>query len=185
MPDKGFLVAYAGRITETVLLLLAVLVARTTAMVAITRIARQLSYRASRVVTVRKLISVIAFVIFLGGVFSIWGVERSELVFFASSMLTILGIAFFAQWSMLSNVTSTLIIFFSHPAGIGDRIRVLDNDFRIEGTIRDIGLLFTIVQTPEGDIVSIPNNVFTQKIVSRLRPAAPAGKGRHGSPPTG
>lgn len=171
MAVTGILTAYAGRISETALLLLSVSVARTAAMVAITRIARQFSYRKSRVLSIRKLVSVMGFVIFLGGLFSIWGVERSELVVYASSMLTILGIAFFAQWSMLSNITSTLIIFFSHPAGIGDRIRVLDNDFRIEGTIRDIGLLFTIVQTPEGEILSIPNNVFTQKVVSRLRRA--------------
>ncbi|QPN56868.1 mechanosensitive ion channel [Synechococcus sp. CBW1107] len=104
------------------------------------------------------------------------GVERSELIFFLSSMLTILGIAFFAQWSILSNITSTIIIFFSHPAGIGDKVKILDVEFAVEGEIVDIGLFFIVLQGSDGSVLSIPNNLFLQKAVVRQRRPRPRSK---------
>src|SRR5690606_36495065 len=47
--------------------------------------------------------------------FFIWGVNQSELIVFIGSFLAVLGVAFFAQWSILSNITAGIIIFFSHP----------------------------------------------------------------------
>jgi small-conductance mechanosensitive channel len=103
----------------------------------------------------------------LGILFFIWGVDQSELVYFITSLLTILGIAFFAQWSIISNITSTLIIFFNHPAKIGDTISVFDKDYPIEGRISDIGIFFVIIKTAEGDKITLPSNVFIQKMVRR------------------
>lgn len=82
-------------------------------------------------------------------------------------MLTILGIAFFAQWSIISNITSSLIIFFNHPAKIGDEIIVFDKDYSIEGRISDIGVFFVIIKTVDGEKITIPSNVFTQKMIKR------------------
>ncbi|MCB9034507.1 MAG: hypothetical protein H6553_11770 [Chitinophagales bacterium] len=33
---------------------------------------------------------------------------------------------FFAQWSVLSNITSGIIMYFNHPLGIGDNILIED-----------------------------------------------------------
>ena len=95
----------------------------------------------------------------------IWGVDQKELLFFISSMLTVIGIAFFAQWSIISNITSTVIIFFNHPARIGDAVTVMDKDFQIKGRTSDIGVFFIIIKTDEGEKVTIPSNTFIQKMV--------------------
>jgi small-conductance mechanosensitive channel len=64
---------------------------------------------------------------------AIWGFNQDKIPLFLGSILAVLGVAFFAQWSLLSNVTAGLILFFHHPAKIGDRIKILDKDFPIDG----------------------------------------------------
>ena len=97
----------------------------------------------------------------------IWGVDRSELALFVGSVLTVIGIALFAQWSILSNITSGLILFFNHSVKLDDNINVIDKDYNIEGRVSDIGLFFVILKTKEGDIISIPSNVFIQKMIKK------------------
>ena len=45
---------------------------------------------------------------------------------FLGSVLTVVGVAFFAQWSLLSNITSSIIIFFNHPVKLNDSIVILE-----------------------------------------------------------
>ena len=54
---------------------------------------------------------------------AIWGLEQNEIAVFVGTILTALGIAFFAQWSLLSNVTSSLLLFFNHPIKLGNKIK--------------------------------------------------------------
>jgi small-conductance mechanosensitive channel len=75
---------------------------------------------------VKKAINLIVFFIMLIIIFSIFKVDQSELVVFVSSVLTVMGIALFAQWSILSNITSGVIIFFSHSARLDDTIAIID-----------------------------------------------------------
>jgi len=42
----------------------------------------------------------------------IWGVKKDQLFLFTSSIFTIVGVAAFAQWSLLSNITAGIILFF-------------------------------------------------------------------------
>lgn len=154
---------YSTQILETIAILLASAVARRITVAAIKAAQRKYSYGNPRATVIVKILDFLLFFVIVGGFLSIWGVERSELIFFLSSMLTILGIAFFAQWSILSNITSTIIIFFAHPAGIGDKVKILDVEFAVEGTIVDIGLFFIILQGADGSVLSIPNNLFMQK----------------------
>ena len=44
------------------------------------------------------------------GVFFIWGVEFNDLGWVMSSVFAVIGIGFFAQWSILCNITSGIII---------------------------------------------------------------------------
>jgi len=97
----------------------------------------------------------------------VWGVEQSELLIFLSTILTILGVAFFAQWSIISNITSTLIIFFNHPIKIGDHLTIMDKDFQIEGRLSDIGIFFIILKTKDDKKITIPSNVFMQKMIRK------------------
>lgn len=110
------------------------------------------------------------FLVLVGGVFlaGIWGVNKNELLFFLSSVLTVLGIAFFAQWSILSNITAGIIVFFSHPMKTGDSIRIYDKDYDLRGELVDISIFFMHVRTSEGRVITIPNNVVLQKMIEVL-----------------
>jgi small-conductance mechanosensitive channel len=72
----------------------------------------------------------------------IWGLEQNEIAVFATTILTALGIAFFAQWSLLSNITSSIILFFNHPLKVGDTIKVLDKDYPFRGRSNRVNVLF-------------------------------------------
>jgi small-conductance mechanosensitive channel len=95
----------------------------------------------------------------------IWNIKRSELMVFLTSVITVLGIAFFAQWSILSNITSSLILFFNHPLKIGQNVRVLEKDYDVEGQLIDISFFFMYVRDKEGNTITIPTSVVLQKTI--------------------
>ncbi|MFC2652741.1 MAG: mechanosensitive ion channel domain-containing protein, partial [Capnocytophaga gingivalis] len=95
----------------------------------------------------------------------IWGVKPDQIFLFISSILTVIGVAFFAQWSILSNVTAGIILFFSFPFKIGDKIRILDKECPIEAEIKDISSFYTLLKTASGERISLPNNLLIQKAV--------------------
>jgi small-conductance mechanosensitive channel len=97
---------------------------------------------------------------------AIWGLKQNEIAVFASSVLTVIGIAFVAQWSLLSNITSSIILFFNHPLKIGDQIKILDRDYPFEGEISDLTYFYIHLITTEGELITIPNSLILQKAVS-------------------
>lgn len=96
---------------------------------------------------------------------AIWNIHRDQLIVFMTSVVTVLGIAFFAQWSILSNITSSLILFFNHPMKIGQRIRVVDNDNNISGELIDISFFFLYIKNDDGELITIPNTIVLQKTI--------------------
>ncbi len=96
----------------------------------------------------------------------IWGVDPRHILAAVSSGLAFIGVALFAQWSFLSNVTAGLIIFFTTPFKIGDDIVIVDKDLPLEGKIEAIMSFYTHLRTKDGDLVVISNSLFMQKIVS-------------------
>lgn len=100
--------------------------------------------------------------------FFIWSVDIKGLSVLASSVFAVLGVALFAQWSILSNITASVIIFFTFPAKIGDRIRILDKDDTVEGVIKEITLFQVELSDDENNRVFYPNNLLLQKAVKKL-----------------
>ncbi len=98
----------------------------------------------------------------------IWGIDQKEILVFASSIFAIIGVALFAQWSILSNITAGVIIFFSFPYRIGDTVKVLNKDFPVEGSIEDITLFYVYIKDLDGRFTSIPNNSILQNGVTKL-----------------
>ncbi|MDH5413544.1 MAG: mechanosensitive ion channel family protein [Flavobacteriaceae bacterium] len=99
---------------------------------------------------------------------AIWGVELRQFVIFISSILAVLGVGFFAQWSLLSNLTASVILFFSHPLRIGDRIRVLDKDFNWVGRVTNITGFYLFMKTDAGENITLPNSLVVQKGIQIL-----------------
>jgi small-conductance mechanosensitive channel len=115
------------------------------------------------IIKVLQLFTTLAFFILLAAV---WGLKQSEIAVFASTILTALGIAFFAQWSLLSNITSSVLLFFNHPLKLGDTIKVLDKDYPVEGEVIELTYFFVHLKTSNGEIVTIPNSLFLQKSIA-------------------
>jgi len=101
----------------------------------------------------------------------IWGLKQNEIAVFVSTVLTAIGIAFFAQWSLLSNITSGVILFFNHPLKLGDKVKVLDKEFPVEGEIIELSYFFIHLLSPSGDTITIPNSLILQKSFSITTPA--------------
>ncbi|MFT5915666.1 MAG: small-conductance mechanosensitive channel [Bacteroidia bacterium] len=122
----------------------------------------------SRGEVIRKVINLILLSICIVLISVIWGVSHSDLAVFAGSVLTVIGVAMFAQWSILSNITSSIIIFFNHSVRLDDTISIMEGkDYEIRGKVTEIGLFFVTLETEEGEEITLPNNVFIQKTIKK------------------
>ena len=119
-----------------------------------------------RIEQVRHIISILLNITFLFTIAIIWGVKPGNLLLGLSSVFALVGVAMFAQWSVLSNITAGLIMFFSAPFRIGDRINIIDKDIPIVATIESIHTYYTHIRTDDNELIVIPNNLFLQKIIS-------------------
>ena len=152
-------------IIETIVLIVAMISVKLATTKAIKRILSSLEFDLQRKRISQKIVNL--FILLVGGIIlaGIWNIDRKELFVFFTSVLTILGIAFFAQWSILSNITASLILFFNHPLRIGQFIQVFDKDYTVEGKLEDISFFFMHVRTKENQIVTIPNNLVLQRTI--------------------
>ena len=96
------------------------------------------------------------------------GLGYTEVSFFFSSVFAVIGVALFAQWSILSNITASVVIFFGFPYRVGDRIKVTDADFDLSGTVEEISLFNLQLRSEAGNLVTIPNSMLLQRTVIKL-----------------
>lgn len=127
-------------------------------------------FQSARTQLIKKSINLILLIVSLIIILVIWGVKQSDLTLFIGSILTIVGVAFFAQWSFLSNITASIIIFFGHSVKIGDSISIMENkDYEIKGEVLDIGLFFTKLKVSDtNEEITLPNNIFIVKTIRKM-----------------
>lgn len=130
------------------------------------RISEVIEHRTNLVI---KYFNILLATIALIVLFVLWGVKPNNVILVVSSIFAVIGVAMFAQWSILSNVTSGIILFFSAPFKIGDHIRIHDKDFPIEAEILDIRGFHTYLKTIEGEVITYPNSLLLQKGVSVIK----------------
>ncbi|MBT6162039.1 MAG: mechanosensitive ion channel [Flavobacteriaceae bacterium] len=116
---------------------------------------------------IKKIFLIVLIFITFIFIFSVWGIKQSELYLFLASVLTVIGIALFAQWYHLSNITAGIIIFFNPSVKLDDTVAIIDKDYEVEGRISDIGLFFIKLKTKEGEEINLPNNIFLQKMIKK------------------
>ncbi|EOD5126154.1 mechanosensitive ion channel domain-containing protein [Vibrio parahaemolyticus] len=98
----------------------------------------------------------------------ITGIGYGDVSLFLSSIFAVLGVAFIAQWSILSNITASFLIFFVFPYRVGDRIKVVDKDEDISGEIQEIRMFHVLIKHNNGNLITYPNNLMLQKAVLKL-----------------
>lgn len=151
------------KILESVIILVIGFLIRLLITNSLKKIQMKFGFQQARIIVTNKIVSVLIYITVIVVVAFIWGVDEKQLLIYVSSFLTILGIAFFAQWSILSNITAGLILFVNYPVKIGDTITVLEKDNNITGKILDIGAFFITLKTPEDELITLPNTVILQK----------------------
>lgn len=105
------------------------------------------------------------------------GVSATSLWTALTGFVAVAAIAFFAAWSVLSNLLCSALIFTVGPFRIGDNVELLDAADKpgVRGRVISINTLYTTLEdtSPEnqGALLQIPNNMFFQKILRRWRNA--------------
>lgn len=106
------------------------------------------------------------------------GVSASVLWAAFTGFAAVAAVAFFAVWSVLSNIFCSVLIFATRPFRLYDRIEVLENGEKqgLKGRVVDINLIYTTLQEDAtddgqpGPTLQIPNSLFFQRAVRRFRP---------------
>ena len=103
------------------------------------------------------------------------GVSAEVLWTALTGFVAVAAVAFFAIWSVLSNMFCALLIFSMGPFRIGDIVEVIDSADKpgVKGRVMAINLFYTTLEDLSGDApgawVQIPNSLFFQKAVRRWR----------------
>lgn len=121
-----------------------------------------------RVDTLNKLANTSILILWAIAISNVLGFGIQGIFIATSSFFAIAGIALFATWSILSNLTSSLILYFAFPFRVGDTIEFSDEDAP-RGELLEMTLFYLKIRTDEDHIVSVPSNVAIQKIVKTKR----------------
>lgn len=103
------------------------------------------------------------------------GVSAQVLWTALTGFIAVAAVAFFAIWSVLSNLFCALLIFTLNPFRIGECVEVLETADKpgVRGRVLAINLFYTTLEDLTGDApgtwVQIPNSLFFQKAVRRWR----------------
>ncbi len=93
----------------------------------------------------------------------IWGFDFRNLLLLSTGILTLTGVALFANWSILSNVTAFFIILLHPTFRRGNYIRIIDIDNYIEGYIAEINMFNIRLITEDREYIIYPNNLFISR----------------------
>ena len=160
-----FLHDYLSELLGTLIALGVFLLTRFLLVKTIRKIGRTSDINRIRTLLVIRYVTFALFVILLVALILIWGVNIRELGLIISSVFAVIGVALFATWSILSNITAGIILFFYFPYKIGDRIRIQDKDFPEEAIIMDIQSFTVHLLKDDGELLTYPNNLLLQKWV--------------------
>ncbi|WP_431257287.1 mechanosensitive ion channel domain-containing protein [Roseateles chitinivorans] len=106
------------------------------------------------------------------------GVSGSVLWTAFTGFAAVGAVAFFAAWSVLSNLFCTLLIYITHAFRIGDVVELLEAGDRpgVKGRVVDINLVYTTLlesgDAQNGTMLQLPNSLFFQRALRRWNGAA-------------
>lgn len=165
---SGFFKTYQTEIIYTVILLIILLIIRSIIVVTVKKIGKKSGTTEARANLIGRYATVTLVLIAILIEAFILGFETHDITLVFSSVFAVIGIALFAIWSILSNVTSGVIMFFSFPYKVGDKIKIHDKDYPIEAIIEDIRAFQIILRSDNGELTTYPNNLIIQKAVTLM-----------------
>ncbi|NNC51347.1 MAG: mechanosensitive ion channel [Flaviramulus sp.] len=164
-----FIYEYQNELIISGIILISLLIVRFITHFTITKIARKNDINDARIRLIRRYVTVTLFLVAILIEAFVFGTEFREIALVFSSLFAIIGIGLFAVWSILSNITSGIIMFFNFPYKVGDKIAIHDKDFPVEAIIEDIRAFQLHLLLENGDLVTYPNNLILQKAVTLIK----------------
>jgi small-conductance mechanosensitive channel len=101
------------------------------------------------------------------------GVDLAVIPAFLGSFLAIVGVACFAAWSILTNVTAGLVIFAAKDLQVGDKVRIIDERESLVGTVMEFRLWSVVLRLDDGGLAYVPNIAVVQRVSIILACARP------------
>jgi small-conductance mechanosensitive channel len=89
-----------------------------------------------------------------------WGFDFQWLLALSSGIIAITGVALFASWSILSNITAFFILLVHQSYKRGTFIRIIEADNYVEGTIMEINIFNTTLLSDNREYIIYPNNLL-------------------------
>ena len=112
------------------------------------------SERANATLGLFSIVLAIAIIMF------IWGFDFKGLLTMSASLIALTGVALFASWSVLSNITAFFLLLANRSYRRGDFVRVINIDNYIEGYISEINLFNTKLISENREVIIYPNNLL-------------------------
>ncbi len=141
----------------------------------ITRVARTYGLPPTVTVLSRRVVALVVY----GGAL-LWSLERmgvsGGVLWTAFTGFAAVGaVAFFAAWSVLSNLFCTLLIFTTRAFEPGDVVELMENRTveGFKGRVIDINLVYTTLKEldehgqPSATTLQLPNSLFFQRVLRR------------------
>ncbi|MCM1149457.1 MAG: mechanosensitive ion channel family protein [Butyricicoccus sp.] len=89
------------------------------------------------------------------------GIPTTSLV----AVLSVAGLALsLSVQNIMTNLFSGITLLITHPFGAGDFVSVGSN----QGTVKSVGLFYTVMDTPDNKTVSVPNGDITASSVTNF-----------------
>ncbi len=160
---------YKTQIIATIIALAIFLIIRMIIRMLVIKLGKSNGINVARIRLINRYTTVTLFFLFVLVESFILQIKTSDIALVFSSVFAVIGVALFAIWSILSNVTSGVIMFFSFPFKVGDKIAIHDKDFPVEAIIEDIRAFQLHLRLDNGDLVTYPNNLILQKAVTLVQ----------------
>ena len=105
------------------------------------------------------------------------GVSAGVLWAAFTGFAAVAAVAFFAVWSVLSNIFCTVLIFTFRPFRLNEHIELIEHGDQtgLKGKVVDINLIYTTLEEEgardgrSGGMLQIPNSLFFQRALRRVR----------------
>ena len=153
---------YLIQVALSLALIITFIVTRWVIKKSIGQLGKKFSYDPNRTAATKRLLSISLYTFTILLLIIVWGGDLNNVWVSIGSILGVIAIGFFAIWSILSNIIAGIIIYTVNPFKITDTLVLIEKD--ITGKVKDIGLIYTILEDEDG-IITIPNNLFFQQVV--------------------
>lgn len=116
------------------------------------------------------------------------GVSGTVLWTAFTGFAAVAAVAFFAAWSVLSNIFCAVLIFTTRPFRLHDYVEVIENGEKagFKGQVVDINLIYTSLQESADDgsesVLHVPNSLFFQRATRRWKKLPQGGLSRSSLP---